>query len=273
MSVVGTPASLSVKFWHWLLRRADRSPWVVGLAIMLAMTLSSLLLGWGMSSLEESVVKWLDNAFIVLGGLSLLFGWAFWLVLRARQQEAALTFRRAGDAVKAPAFRAALILVSQPVVLEWHLRQMSHERVELVWTEQSRAAAALLRTKFREIGCLHGPTCDAEDALSDVYDLNTIKAHCRALLTELLARFPPDQICVDVTGGTAVMSVGAFQVAEELGVTSIYLVGEHRDDKGRAVIRQEFVHDRAEGRIVILSDHRAPDADAAVADTVAPRSA
>jgi hypothetical protein len=222
-----------------------------------------------MGSLEASVVKWLDNAFVVLGGLSLTVGWAVWLVLRARQREAALTFRRAGDEVEAPAFRAALILVSQPTLLEWHLRHMTHERVELVWTEQSRAAAERLRM-FPHIDCLHGPSCGTEETLTDVYDLNAIKSHCRALLGELLARFPREQICVDVTGGTAVMSVGAFQVAEEAAVTSIYLLGEYRDEKGRALIRQEHAHERGEGRIVMLSDHRARRAAEDMARIAAP---
>lgn len=259
--------------WRWLLRQAHLNPWRSGSVVVVLVMLLSGLFGWLMGALQASVVTWLDNAFIVLGGLSLALGWAFALVLRARQQEAALTFRRAGDEAQCPAFQAAVILVSHSVALhQWHLRHMPHERVEFIWTDHTRAAAAEMLEVFPEIACLHGPKTTAEEPLLDAFDLTTVKAHCRTILTEILARYPPEQVCVDVTGGTAVMSVGAFQVAEELGVTSLYLLGVHRDQNKPPQIRREHVDDRSEGRIMILSDHRAEPSETSADDAASPGS-
>ncbi|MCG6940636.1 MAG: hypothetical protein LJE69_05235 [Thiohalocapsa sp.] len=243
--------------WLWLLRRARLHPWISGVAVVTAVLGLSAWVGWLLNGLgEDSPVAWLDKAFTVLGALSLALGWAVALPLYAARQELAQSYRRAGVPMQGAGFRAALIMAGPEPLMQWHLCQMRYARAELVWTERTRAAAGAVLARFPETRCLHGPGDVNEECLADAFDLPTIKAHCRQLLAEMLARFRPEEICVDVTSGTAVMSVGAFQVAEELGVTSIYLVGTHRSGSGQPQIRAGHEADADEGQVIILSDHR-----------------
>ncbi|ESQ16942.1 MAG TPA: hypothetical protein DDY14_00920 [Chromatiaceae bacterium] len=254
------------QLWHRLLRLAHHRPWISGLVVIAVLMLVSGLMGWAMRGLEESLVKWLDNAFIVLGGLSLSVGWAVALVVYAGRKDAALNFRHAGTDIQCPDFKAALILASnREELMEWHLRHIPHERVECVWTAFTRDATANVMQRFPRLRSLHAPNqrpdaadCkDDPDCLDDPFDLIAVKAHCRALLLELLARYDPGQICVNITGSTAVMTLGAFQAAEELRITSLYLLGTHRDERGNPSIRRSHVGESSEGQIKLISDHSA----------------
>lgn len=135
--------------------------------------------------------------------------------------------------------------------MEWQLLHLGHRRVEMVWTERTRDRTRAVLDRFADVECLYGPG-RAEDFIADAFDIGSTKDHCRRLLREILARHEPEQVCVGLTGGTVVMSIAAFQVAEELKVTSLYLMGAG----GKPMIEKS--HDRAEGLVVILSDHR-PD--------------
>jgi hypothetical protein len=253
-----TTGSSSHSTFSWLLAQSRTNPVRSAVIVVAGLMALSLWLGSAMTHWEDSAVKWLDNAFIVLGGISLASGWAYALVIQAQRREAALSFRHAGMEAQHLRFEAGLILASRnKPLMEWHLQHIPHRRAEFVWTEFNRnELSAVLARMPEELRCVHGPGRDAEEALEDPFDLNSVKAHCRVLLLDLIARHGPEQVCVDLTGGTAVMSVGAFQVAEELGVTSLYLMGSHRGPTGQPLIREAHVRDGTEGRIQILSDHR-----------------
>jgi hypothetical protein len=216
----------------------------------------SLLTGAWMTSWQDSWLKWMDNTFTVLGGLSLTLGWAIALIVRAQRMDAALSFRHAGEEGKDLSFDAALICGSNNQELtEWHLYHLKHERVEILWTDYTRRSMQHLLSRY-VVQSLHGPGCVAEEPLTDPFDLGAIKRLCELLLKEILARYPAERVCVDVTGGTVLMSIAAFQAAEELGVTSLYLLGTHIPAQGKALIRKDHVHERSEGKVIMLSDHR-----------------
>lgn len=239
-------------WWRWILRQAHDHPWASGLAVVFLLIGLSLAMGAWMRDWEESWVKWLDNAFTVLAGFSLTCGWAFALVVHAQRKEVELSFLHAGRIDPHPEFPAAVILASESeALMEWQLRHLGHQRVEMVWTEKTRDSARAVLDRFADVECLHGPG-RFEDSLADPFDISIIKDRCRRLLGELLVRYEAEQVCVGLTGSTAVMSIAAFQVGEELKVTSLYLMGAG----GNQRIRAERVHDRAEGQVVILSDHR-----------------
>ncbi len=250
--------------WRRLLHLAYVHPLRSALIVIVVLMLASGVLGEAMMQWQETLVTWLDNGFILLGGLSLSAGWALALVLYARRQDAALSFRHAGEEVDCPRFKAALILASNSEdLMEWHLRHIPHEQVEFVWTAFTRDATAKVIDNAPKLRCLHGPRqgpdapeCgDDPDCLDDPFDLAAVKAHCRMLLLELLARHAPEQVCVNITGSTAIMTLGAFQAAEELGVTSLYLLGNHRNERGQPIIRRTHVGNRDEGQIKLISDH------------------
>ncbi len=239
-------------WWRWVLRQAHDYPWASGLVVVFVLLGLSLPMGAWMGAWEESWVKWLNNSFAILGGLSLTFGWAIALVAHAQRKDVELSFVHAGHVDPDPEFPAALILASESeALMEWQLRHLRHRRVEMVWTAKTRDSTQAVLNRFAHIECLHGPG-RSEVVLTNPFDLNAVKDNCRSLLLETLARFSAEQVCVGLTGSTAVMSIAAFQVAEELSVTSLYLMGAG----GNPRIRAERVHDRAEGQVVILSDHR-----------------
>ncbi len=55
------------------------------------------------------------------------------------------------------------------------------------------------------------------------------------------------------------MTTAAFQAAEEMGVTSLYLLGKTLTDNRGYIIHDQKVDDPNEAKVVIVSDHRLAD--------------
>jgi hypothetical protein len=73
---------------------------------------------------------------------------------------------------------------------------------------------------------------------------------CELKFSEIANRYCNDDVVVNLTGGTKIMVIGAFQAAEEAGISSIYIVG--RGEKGLIVdptIRQQ-------GKPIFISEKR-----------------
>ncbi|NIR51601.1 hypothetical protein GWO43_23750 [candidate division KSB1 bacterium] len=129
------------------------------------------------------------------------------------------------------------------------------KHVSLVYSEYSREVARELAETFsgQPFNIQFFPDANAmsQNRLK-LEDVDKPEA-CKALVKEHLRRFakesiPPTLTFVDTTGGKVPMSIGAFQAAEEIGVSSIYVVGKENG----------FIKDpgkREHGYPVFISDH------------------
>ncbi len=97
---------------------------------------------------------------------------------------------------------------------------------------------------------IEGPSMVIEDLL----DPRDSKRLVRHYLRRLLDRgFAPKRIFVDTTAGTSPMSIGAFQAAEELGISSIYVMGLMDDGERKGLILDPEDPAQAEPRF--MSNH------------------
>jgi len=251
--------SSNFNFWHWLLRQARLHPLIILSSVFILLTIGSLLVGWGITFYEEplsGLLAWIENASKALGGFAVMLAYALALLAWAHRKEAAISFFGAGrevDEIK-KAFDVSLILVSRHSQTEWHLRHIQPERVELLWTPMVEESTASLLERFPDIQCLDTRHRSLNN--EDAYDISTVKKYCISLLMGILNHYPKEKVCVDLTAGTAIMTLAAFQAAEEMGVTSIYLLGKTPTDNRGYIIDDQKVDDPNEAKVVIVSDHR-----------------
>lgn len=161
------------------------------------------------------------------------------------------SFEKRVDAVVIPLGRQAL-------QAEWIVRNLKPQCVSLLFTPQGRQPAEQLAKKLesevefkpsrREID---GPAMVIEKFL----DPQETRKLARHYIERLLERgFERRRIFVDTTGGTTPMSLGAFQAAEEMRVSSIYVMGRLSDPEckmGRILDPEE----PGQGEIRFMSDH------------------
>lgn len=248
--------------WYWLLKKARIHPIITGFFIFLFLSAVGLLLGQVVAFYEEPLsgfLEWIEKASNVIGWFALMGAYALALLAWAHRKEAAISFYGAGIEVSKVkgAFDASLILASRNCQTEWHLRHIQPKRVELVWTPMVKEPTQALLKRFEDIPkpikWLDSRERHLENA--QTYDIQEVKRHCIYLLNGILTQYPKDKVCVDLTAGTALMTIAAFQAAEELGITSIYLVGKTLTERGY-IIDDNKVDDPKEARVVIVSDHR-----------------
>ncbi len=245
-------------FWHWLLKKARSHPILTGLSIFIILMLLTLLVGYLVVLFEEPLsayLEWIEKSSNVIGWFALIGAYALALLAWAHRQEAAISFYGAGvevDKIKG-AFDASLILTSRRSQTEWHLRHIRPKRVEYVWTPMVEEKTKELLNLYPNIECLESHCRGLSN--EDAYDIREVKRHCMSLLLGILDKYPKQKVCVDLTAGTALMTLAAFQAAEELGITSIYLVGKTHSKAGY-ILDDEKVDDPNEAKVVIVSDHR-----------------
>jgi hypothetical protein len=248
-----------LKLWHWLLKKARIHPIITGLGIFIFLSAIGLLLGQLVDLYQEQfggVLEWIEKASNVIGWFALMGAYALALLAWAHRKEAAISFYGAGievDKIK-EAFDASLILTSRRSQTEWHLRHLRPKRVEFVWTPMLEEKTKELLNLFPNLECIESH-CRGLSSNQDAYEIRKVKRHCLSLLEGILDKYPKQKVCVDLTAGTALMTVAAFQAAEELGVTSIYLVGKTHSDTGY-ILDDNKVDDPHEAKVVIVSDHR-----------------
>ena len=216
----------------------------------------------GNIALDPSWVAALDNAGIVLGYLlacgavsAAAYSYFHPSLLRSflRRIFRRTFFEGTGQPFEVPSdkFVAAVIPVSprakaeQPRYILNHLRP---QRVALLYTEASRPVAAALASDPAYGGIKFDPDATGirksewmiHDHLRPI-DAKTIASHfVDVFVADGIA---PENIFVDITAGTVPISVGAFQAAEEKGVSTIYVVGTQnglvkdplRQDHGKPV--------------------------------------
>lgn len=205
----------------------------------------------------DDLTSRIDRAGAYLGFFSVAAAWAIAANLWLKKKDAALNFRHAGAKIEEVerAFDASVILASKFVQPEWHIRHIRPECVEFVWTSYNEEKTKGLLDTFNVV-CAHGPGRHDEWQLADPYDMKAVKDLTRKLISSLIARgYRRERICVDLTSGTGVMTIGAFQAAEMMGVTSIFLAGNSRRN-GNPVIDEKKVNRADEAEVILLSDHR-----------------
>jgi hypothetical protein len=124
---------------------------------------------------------------------------------------------------------AVVIPVSRREQPEWLLHWLKPKFVSFLYTNQTRYIAAELAREFSDSIDFFPNAQQISDGicqLNNVDDPNESKH----LVTEFLQQFlnnniSREQMFVDTTGGKVAMSIGAFQAAEVMDVSSIYIVG------------------------------------------------
>jgi len=246
--------------WYRLLRRARLNPVLTGLTLFLLLSVGSLVIGLSTTFDEQGQsgpwIMWFNNASLLMGWLSIMAAWALALLAWAHRKEAATAFLGTGKEVKEAkeAFDASLILVSRNCQTEWHLRHIQPKRIEFVWTPLVKDQTNTLLDKFQNIECFESRHHSLNN--EQAYDIMATKQHCLFLLRGLLDQHKRENVCVDLTAGTAIMTIAAFQAAEEMGVTSIYLLGQSATKFQARIIDDKKVDDPNEAKVIMLSDRR-----------------
>lgn len=125
--------------------------------------------------------------------------------------------------------RAIVIPVSRVEQPEWIIRHLEPEYVAFLYTEQSKNHAAELIKLFSDKVHFMHTLMEIEAGKDMIKDPNDPR-EAKVLTAKFLEYFKlngieEENIFVDTTGGKVPMSIGAFQAAEEMGVSSIYIVG------------------------------------------------
>lgn len=248
------------RFFHRLLSQTRIHPWASGALLFPFVFGLGLLIGY-LTPGPRGWTSVFDRAGIYAGWASIASAWTIWLLSLAKKREARLTFRNAGSIVSEvrDAFDASLILASAHGQPEWHIRHIQPEHVEFLWTSFNKQQTGELIEKFENIQNAHGPGSRDSWKLENAYDMKEAIEFTKRLLHSILAKgIPARRICVDITSGTGVMSLAAFQAAEEIGITSIFLVGAKGDTLGNLIIDEKNLADEGAAKVLLLSDHRKP---------------
>lgn len=177
-----------------------------------------------------------------------------WFIRKFRHKE----FESTGDEfpVSEEKVRGIVIPISRIEQPEWIIRHLKPRHVALLYTDfqQSRDAALELVRKFSNtvlFNLTEGDIKNSKDMIADAENPLATKELTRLAIRHMLALgLQPANIFVDTTGGKVPMSIGAFQAAEEEGVSSIYVVG--KGEKG-------FITDpamRQQGMPIFISEKR-----------------
>jgi hypothetical protein len=242
-------------FTRKLLKNARHNRILSVLTIFLIIGTANVIFGWFISSDDEAWLDWFDHSGTLLGWISLMSAWAFgiryWMLLKEINNN---SFDVGESEPAKNAFDASLILASRNCQPEWHLRHIKPKRVEFLWTPMLTSEVDYLLDHFPKIECIES----REKSLTNeqTYEIKQIKQKCKSLLQHLIIDYPKERICVDLTAGTSIMTIAAFQAAEEMGITSIYLLGNSKNQNNIYIIDEKKIHDPDEARMVIVSDKR-----------------
>ncbi len=241
---------------------------LTGIFLFVAIFVVALILA---SWLPSTWITALDEAGIVLGFLlacAAVVGVAlgFWKTAAVRRfldrWLRPWQFAHAGEVVKdfERKVDAAVIPVgTHSTQAEWIIRHLKPKCVSLLFTPGSREAAAKLAGKLEaavEFDPSQREIAGTAMLVEDLLDLKEAREMARYYLERFLQRgFQRERIFVDTTGGTTPMSMGLFQAAEKMRVSSIYVVGRMSDGERKGMILDPEDPNQAEPRF--MSDHTA----------------
>lgn len=233
-------------------------PWLLASLIFVALAALSWALGQWFSA---DAVQKIDNAGILLGWVLACASGPLAFLAWIRRQDIRRWLRRRRFESVGEEFRvdkekvtALVIPVSRPEQPRWLVRWLEPSFVSLLYTEASRTVAAQLADEFAGRG-IHlfperGSIASGQMEVSDPNEINQSRQVVLSFLNYYSFKgIPPGEIFVDTTGGKKPMSIGAFQAAEEAGVSSIYVVGRGTRDE---IVDPE---QRSHGFPVFISNH------------------
>ncbi|HHW20438.1 MAG TPA: hypothetical protein GXX27_04805 [Thermodesulfovibrio thiophilus] len=152
-----------------------------------------------------------------------------WVLKKFRKVE----FHNTGDnfPVSEEKVHGIVIPVSRTQQPEWIIRHMQPKYVSLLYTSfgNSIDAAKELINKFStqvKFNLTEDDISNHKNIIDNAEDPLVTKKQTHQEIEHMLTLgFKPENIFVDTTGGKVPMSIGAFQAAEETGISTIYIVG------------------------------------------------
>ena len=217
-----------------------------GTLTFVAVFVVGLIVGEG---LPRAYVETLDHAGIVLGYvLSCLAGMGILLtVLNPSAVRRVLsrflprrTFEGAGKDFEVSEHRVEAVVVpvsdKTTVQPDYILCQLKPKQASLLYTERSQpnALSIVRNPEYKDVR-FHPNESEIKQGNFMIRE-PTRPSQSKAFARYFIERFldegiQPENIFVDTTGGTVPISIGAFQAAEEMGVSSIYVIGWITDPK------------------------------------------
>jgi hypothetical protein len=217
--------------------------------------------------LPENTPRWLsvvDALGIITGTITSVFVIVSASFMYARRDELINTFKNRlarpefyntghpfEEKVEAVVMPVSNTITNQP---EWIIRNLKPKYVALLCSNESCANGVKLMKDESLICEFVNDLSDLKSTegkvISNPRDPEAAKNLTRSFISELVRRgVPRTKIFVDTTAGLVPMSIGAFQGAEEEGVSTIYINGTHGP---RCLIEDPY--DSTHGEPIFMSD-------------------
>ncbi len=215
-----------------------------GLFLLIFAIIIGLLFWFPVFWFSDSFLNHMDKAGIILGyGLScfsIALGAIAWFKRRdIRIWAFRKKFENVGEEfdLDKELVDAMVIPVSpHPDQPEWILRWLKPKHVSFLYTDQSQSVAQKLADEFSKPPYNINFYPNSKDIELGKHKIESpdkpeiTKSISKLLLNRLLEKdLDRAKIIVDTTGGKVPMSIGAFQAAEELNISSIYVIGRGKN--------------------------------------------
>jgi len=122
-----------------------------------------------------------------------------------------------------------IFTVSRPSTPKWVIDTVAPERIGFIGSVNNQVFKDSLN-EVKEYGVSKGCNVMAAQVIQDVSDVSEIKAKVKILIEDA-KKNGAQNIAVDLTGGTAPMSLAAFMAAEECTLTSLYVSMDFKEFK------------------------------------------
>ena len=213
--------------------------------------------------ISETFIVKLDQAGILLGYflscLSVVIGVYAWIRRKdIKKWFSRSKFQNVGEPFDVPEKNVEAIIIpvsphkEQP---EWILRWLKPKHVSFLYSAKSQATAEELANEFSRPPFNIEFYPNAKDIELGKYMIENVdkpelsKIQVQMFIARLIDMgIAANKIFIDTTAGTVPMSIGAFQMAEEMGISSIYVVGTQdrfiKNPKKRAHGNPVFISNR-----------------------------
>ena len=180
---------------------------------------------------DESTWLFLDHFGIFFGDILMILtivGGIYGLICRNKLHNwfKRNRFPSIGGQLEHSHWQGIIFTVSRREVPLWVIKQINPMAIGLLSSESSRNAAQEIRVFAQQMGIL----IIEEELINDPDDPAEVNRKAKKIMHELKDQ-GLDEMAMDITGGKTPMSLGAFMAAEEMGVDSIYVTTEYKDNK------------------------------------------